>query len=192
MLVDGIVIGGRNVPSPFPSSTVSVLLSAFPTTRSTNPSPLKSPVTAQMGWPPVGTLSFWVKDPSPTPRKMLTALIAVPANVELVTARSGMPSPLKSPVATKVGAGFSEIGSDFAVNVPSPLPIRIATDPCVVGTSRIGSTNHGGGGGPTGGGGGGTAATLYPPKFATAISGLPSPLKSATAIETGVVPVVRL
>jgi hypothetical protein len=63
-----------------------------------------------------------VKVPSPWPSRTLTEFVE-----ESVTARSGIPSPLKSPTASWLGPD-PEAGLEPAiVNVPSPFPSRIVT-----------------------------------------------------------------
>ena len=60
-----------------------------------------------------------MKVPSPFPKKIRT-------ESALTTARSAMPSPLKSPVATDCGVlTVFRLGVD--VKVPSPTPMRIVT-----------------------------------------------------------------
>src|SRR5437773_1993531 len=44
------------LPSPSPSSTLTILLPAFATARSSLPSPLKSPTAADVGFDPAWTL----------------------------------------------------------------------------------------------------------------------------------------
>src|SRR5213593_1265476 len=44
---------GPNVPSPFPSSTETVLEELFATTRSGLPSPFRSPIATELGYVPV-------------------------------------------------------------------------------------------------------------------------------------------
>ena len=123
--------------------------------RSGKPSSLKSPTA--MG--PGSTFSLTgfggaTNVPSPWPRKISTPGIETLFCPLVTTARSALPSPLKS--AAKIYwfrtpatfSGQSEVGS--GVKVPSPLPRSIET--------------------PT-----------PEPVVVTARSGIPSPLKSATA-----------
>ena len=73
----------------------------FTTIKSNLLSPLKSPTARALGpFPEELTAEFtaaW-KVPSPLPSRMLMLLLP-----ELTTAMSGLPSPLKSPIATAVG-----------------------------------------------------------------------------------------
>ena len=80
-----------NVPFPLPSKTTELLGRAV--TRSSLPSPLKSPVAITYAPPETATiLGDWnVPFPLPSSTAMLLA-------AELLEARSGLPSPLKSPV----------------------------------------------------------------------------------------------
>ena len=68
-----------NPPVPFPSSTVTVLLSKFAVARSTLPSALKSPATTQLD-PPLtatGLPVACVNPPVPFPSSTVTVLSAV-------------------------------------------------------------------------------------------------------------------
>src|SRR5438552_5494824 len=64
------------------------------------PSPLKSPTTTEEGDLPTanGLPGAVVKTPEPFPSNTVTLLLP-----RFAVARSGMPSPLKSPTATKAG-----------------------------------------------------------------------------------------
>src|SRR5438552_3256434 len=88
-----------NVPSPLPSSTEALLIVSFAVAKSSLPSELKSPTATEYGAnvapPPVLKLPPSVNVPSPLPRRMETC--PQPASA---TAKSKMPSPLKSPLAT--------------------------------------------------------------------------------------------
>src|SRR5882757_2065757 len=103
--------------------TVTVLLTAFVTTMSGMPSPLKSPAATNVGLVlvPVDGLAAAVNVPSPLPKRTVTVLLKV-----FATARSDLPSPLKSPTATDSGL-LPVDGLAAAVNVPSPLPNRTVT-----------------------------------------------------------------
>lgn len=81
---------------------------------------MKSPTAIDSGLLPVAGLAeaeVAMKVPSPLPRS--TVIVLLPA---LATARSGMPSPLKSAVTIPIGS--SPVGklAAAAVNVPSPFP----------------------------------------------------------------------
>src|SRR5579863_900512 len=107
-----------NSPLPFPSSTVTTR--AFwsvpgyePTlnvAKSWKPSPLKSPTAmelrAELGPPEEGGITIeyglpgaWVNPPEPFPSSTVT----VGAGNVFAVARSGKPSPLKSPTTTATG-----------------------------------------------------------------------------------------
>src|SRR5215813_4140995 len=79
---------------------------------SSAPSPLKSAVTTLLPGVPMGYAvcsPYW---PGAVARKISTALVC---ESEMPTAKSGIPSPLKSPVA--MAPGFCDSGNDAAVNV---------------------------------------------------------------------------
>src|SRR5271165_2792050 len=83
------------VPSPLPSSTLTLALPLFATATSSLPSPLKSPTATELGlWPAPGFVAAW-KVPSPLPSSTLTLLL-----LPFAVTRSSLPSPLKSPTAT--------------------------------------------------------------------------------------------
>lgn len=87
--------------------------------KSSLPSPLKSLVIMKYGLRPVATSMSGPNVPLPLPKSTETF-----DAVLLVTAISGLPSPLKSPTATRNGE--AGIGG-WTLNVPSPLPKRIET-----------------------------------------------------------------
>ena len=94
--------------------------------------------------------------PFPSPSRMVRVLPVV--GQPFATAKSGIPSPLKSPTTTETGHE-PVAGEGAAVKVPSPFPSRMDRLP-----------------GPA------------PDVIATAMSSFPSPLKSATAKASGYTP----
>jgi hypothetical protein len=62
---------------------------------------LKSPVVIEVAVETAGKSFFGPNVPSPTPRRMLTVALPEPG---LTVARSGTPSPLKSPMTTERAA----------------------------------------------------------------------------------------
>src|SRR5271170_3057344 len=147
---------GVKVPSPLPSRIVTLLLPELATAKSSLPSPLKSAAAIDEGPAPVAGIADTAVRPPPLFRKMFTPFAA-----EFVTARSGWPSPLKSPTAIdwKPKNGKGGWGPEGCIKVPSPLP------------NRIRSELHG------------DSSTLAQ---VSTRSSLPSPLKSAAAIELDV------
>lgn len=89
-----------NVPFPLLRNTPTLLLSVSATTMSVLPIPLRSPVATHMGvWPNlIGTIIGRLNVPSPFPKYSQRVL-----SPPFATTKSGLPSPLKSPVATAVG-----------------------------------------------------------------------------------------
>src|SRR5262245_48432640 len=103
------------VPSPLPSSSLTVPVSASDVTASSSPSPLKSAAATPVSRAP---LAEWLigssNVPSPRPRNTFTVWPAV--------TRSGMPSPVKSPTAIPRSSGPPKNSKNWSRNVPSPLP----------------------------------------------------------------------
>src|SRR5207253_961977 len=94
------------VPSPFPNSTETTSENMWATARSGLSSPLKSPTATKEGADPTPELTGdKVNEPSPAPNNTVT-LPSPPLGelLELTTARSGLPSLLKSLAATGTGA----------------------------------------------------------------------------------------
>ena len=149
------------LPAPLPSSTDTELEPPLAVARSCRPSPLKSPTATENGLKPVRGDAAAINVPSP----MLPVPLPSSTDTELVltlaVTRSCRPSPLKSPTATD--RGLPPIAGDAAaVNVPSPmLPVPLPNN----------------------------TDTELAPKLAAARSCRPSPLKSPTATETGLLPV---
>src|SRR5262245_1169715 len=72
---------------------------------------------------PIGDCGAWLKPPKPVPRRIVTLFEEL-----LATARSTLPSALKSPAAIEEGFDPTPIGDpDAWLNTPPPLPRRIAT-----------------------------------------------------------------
>src|SRR3954470_13561799 len=113
--------GVANVPSPWPSRTLTVSLSCFAVTTSSRPSPLKSPTATARGTAPTARSTRGRKEPSPLPSSRLRVpwLFAV--------TRSRAPLRSKSPTATERGVWPTLRISWFGRNDPSPLPSRTST-----------------------------------------------------------------
>src|SRR5205085_2109509 len=96
----GELEGCENPPLPFPSRIVTVLALKFAVARSGVPSRLKSPTATDLGLLPVptGEPQACEKPPAPSPSKIVTLL-----ELMLETARSRLPSLLKSPTAVEEG-----------------------------------------------------------------------------------------
>ena len=104
----GMPGAGAKVPSPAPSSTVSVLSWAFVTTRSSNEftAELNLPTAMASGRPPTGTglPVASVKVPSPLPSKICTEFPALSA-----TARSALAIAVEVAMRLSHGTGLEEI-----------------------------------------------------------------------------------
>jgi len=161
-VVKSTLVAKVGVVAPVVLSRMEALpLPQCATAKSGLPSPLKSPMPTDSGAVPVvkSTLGAKVGVVAPVVlSRMETVLLS-----KFVTARSGFPSPLMSPMLTKVGVvpvAKSTLGAKVGV---------VAS--VVVVLSRM--------------------ETVLLPLFATAKSGFPSPLKSPMLTERGLVPVVK-
>src|SRR5262245_142994 len=114
--------GGANVPLPWPSSTLTVALSCCAVTRSSRPSPLKSPTATARGAPPTARSIRGRKEPSP----LFSSRLRVPLWLFAVT-RSREPLRSKSPAATERGVWPTLRIRGFGRNEPSPWPRRSCT-----------------------------------------------------------------
>ena len=148
-------LANENVPPRLPSRTLTPPLPVM--TASGRPSPFTSPTVmldSGLTFAVVNTRGRNV--PSPTPGNTVRPLNDTP---QVSTARSGMPSPVKS-VAASVSGRSATARSGAATSVPSPLPSNMLTVP-------TGPPD------PTG-----------VPASAVTTSAAPSPLKSPTATPT--------
>ena len=86
------------LPVPLPSRIVTLLELSSPSARSGLPSRLKSPTVSAIGLvlPTPGESPRCVKPPIPLPSRIVTLL-----EFKFAVARSGLPSRLKSPTATR-------------------------------------------------------------------------------------------
>src|SRR6185437_4879693 len=146
------------VPSPLPSNTLTVPGCVTPprrvsmslllvTARSGRPSPLKSATATAIGVP-ASRAKFcgaW-KVPSPLPSEISTD--SNPGAVGTALARSGLPSPLKSPVATiaPLAAGVGGLEGAVAVAqqermVHDEVGMAVAVE--VRHRNRVGAGRHG-------------------------------------------------
>ena len=197
-----VVVGVRA-----PSSMVTLLLPAFATAMSSMPSRLKSATVIAIGLVPAtnGLALAAANPPEPFPSNSVTLL---PSG--LATARSRMPSPLKSPVARACGPAPVANGLPLAgVNPPELTPRSMVTVPSVVlaiARSRLPSPLKSPvmiacGPLPTANG---LTAAVKPPAplpsssvtlllavLAIARSRMPSRLKSPTAIPDGLLPTAK-
>src|ERR1039458_3612645 len=150
---NGLPLMGLKPPLPLPDSTVTLALGSLVTAKSALPSPLKSPTASEVGPNPTenGLPDASVKPPRPSPNKTVTLLL-----IEFATARSALPSPLKSPITIEFGMLPVDGLTEAAAKRPPPSPNRMVT------------------------------LLLF--SFATATSGIPSPLKSPTTREAGLFP----
>jgi len=129
-------MGAAKLPSPWPSSTLTVSTpnpSSDVTTRSSLPSAFRSPLVVDHEYASETFRAMAAaKVPSPLPSRMLTSLFSTPRL--LAVARSILPSALKSPAArenvygpvAKVRAGWK---------LPLPLPSSTLTLPSAVASS---------------------------------------------------------
>src|SRR6266404_5750602 len=111
--ISGYFTAGFKVPSPLPRSTLIApfrhpwpFVHSFATTTSSLPSLLKSPVaTADVCFPADRFVPARVKLPSPLPNSTLTSPFAHSplATHQFAATTSGLPSPLRSPIAMDVG-----------------------------------------------------------------------------------------
>src|SRR5271166_6300927 len=161
VLPTAYVCCGWKVPSPSPKSTLTLPLAKLVMAKSANPSPLKSPTAICKGKKPVAYVCCDWKVPSPLPSSTLTVAAR---SVELVTARSAMPSPLKSPTATNKGPPPTSYATG-GWKLPSRLPSSTLTVPGLKLLQRKLSL-----------------------QFVMAKSAMPSPLKSPIATPNGALP----
>src|SRR5262249_52945272 len=110
--------GAANVPSPWPSSTLTLLLSCFATATSSRPSPLKSPTATARGNVPTARSVRGRKEPSP----LLSSTLMVP--LLFAVTRSRAPLPSKSPAATERGVGRNRAGAVAQQDLPRRVPAR--------------------------------------------------------------------
>jgi len=141
----------------------AVLPLKFATAKSGLPSPLMSPILTKLGVRPVAKSTLVAKVGVVAPVAVVFSRMEAVSLLLFATAKSGLPSPLMSPMLTERGA---------EPVVKSTLVAKVGVvAPVVVVLSRM--------------------EALLSPGFATAKSGLPSPLMSPMLTETGAVPVVK-
>ena len=90
------------LPAPSPKKIDTLLDPPLATARSCLPSPLKSPTATELGKVPAAKLVGALKLPAPSPNRIDT--LFEETGLPLATARSCLPSPLKSPTATELGS----------------------------------------------------------------------------------------
>jgi len=141
----------------------ALALLRFATAKSGLPSPLMSAMLTETGPEPVVKSTLVAKVGVVAPVVVVLSRMEVVLLAWFATAKSGLPSPLMSPMLTERGV---------EPVVKSTLGAKVGVvAPVVVVLSRM--------------------EALSPPKFATAKSGLPSPLKSPMLTEKGLLPVVK-
>ena len=193
---------------PLPRSNVTLALPEFETARSSVPFPSKSPTAIPKGDVPTanGLPVTCENPPEPSPSRTVTFW-----DVRFTTARSSLPSPLKSPVAIPKGRVPTAYGlPGDAVNPPAPSPsstVTVASPELEIARSSLPSplkspitmprgvvpiTNglpvtsvNAPAPLPS------STVTLLLSAFVTARSIAPSPLKSPATIFTGFVPVAK-
>ena len=144
--------------------TEIVLLETFVTTKSGFPSPSMSPIATPCGLEPVVKSTLVAKEPVPIEPAVLVFLNnETVLLVMFVTAKSGLPSPSISPIATFSGP-VPVVKSTLALNEPAVI------EPEVLVFLKT--------------------ETVLLVKFVTAKSGLPSPSMSQKVTPSGAVPVV--
>src|SRR5688500_6054052 len=114
-------------PDPFPSRIATLLVLDCATARSGRPSRLKSPTATDSALPPTpsGEVAGGVKLVKQTRSVQLLSRITILLAAPVTTARSGLPSRLKSPTDTESEASVT-ISGDVAgcVKPPRPSPSR--------------------------------------------------------------------
>ena len=140
-----------------------VLLFKFAVAKSGFRSPLKSPMLTDQGALPVGKFTLVAKVGVVAPVRVVLRRIEVVLLLTFVTATSGFPSPLKSPMLTETGL-VPVVKSTLVAKVGVVAPVRVVL-------SRI--------------------EVVLLPSFAVAKSGFPSPLMSPMLTDLGKVPVVK-
>ena len=121
------------------------------------PSPLKSPMLTERGPIPAVKSALVAKVGVVAPVVVVLRRMDVVSLLKFVTAKSGFPSPLKSPMLTETGP-VPVVKSTLGEKVGVVAPVAVVL-------MRI--------------------EVVLLAKFAVAISGLPSPLKSPMLTETG-------
>src|SRR6476469_3648111 len=142
----------------------AVLLPAFATAKSGLPSPLMSPMLTDWGLLPVVKSSLVAKVGVEAPVGVVLSRMEAVLLSRFAVAKSGFPSPLMSPMLTEKGKELVGKGSwEAKVRVAAPVGVVL---------SRM--------------------ETLFSLLFATAKSGLPSPLMSPMLMAPGLRPVAKL
>ena len=119
-MLKAAIVGGY-----WPRTMETLLLIELATARSALPSPLKSPTATETGPSPTANRGpgAGVKPPVPSPRRTETSLLA-----KFATARSALPSRLKSPTATEDGLFRTKNGEPVA-DVKRPGGTEARKDP---------------------------------------------------------------
>src|SRR5262245_47641950 len=132
------VLCGLNVPVPVPDNSERVSAKSLAATMSSFPSWLKSATALPIGLDSTRYLVMVPNPPNPSFSQTRTADPPPPGGMNDVHARSGCPSPLKSPTLAESGVpASSDVG---APNAPFPLPSTTVTFE-VLTTARSGSVS---------------------------------------------------
>src|SRR5271166_3871509 len=146
------------------SSTDTVPEYKLATMRSGRPSPFKSATATERGSTPVAKVCWAAVLGVVAPAAVVFSSTDTVSEPKLATMRSDLPSPFKSATATDSGAlPVEEVGWAAKLGVVAPAAVVFS------------STD-----------------TVLEPKLATMRSGLPSPVTSATATESGLEPVAKV
>ncbi len=151
------------------SRTDAVSLPLLAVTRSGKPSPLTSPSATAKGSLPVAKVCWGAKEGVVAPGAVVLSSVVFSStptflSEELATRRSGLPSPLTSPNAAEKGLlPVAKVCWAAKEDVADPGAVVFSSTP-----------------------------TVPSPSLATRRSGLPSPLTSPTATETGFPPVAKV
>ena len=142
----------------------TLLLPEFATAKSGFPSPLMSPMLTEKAPAPVGKVTWVAKEGMAAPVVVVLSRMETVLLIWFGTAKSGLPSPLMSPMLTQKGLMPVAKGTLVAkVGVVAPVGVVL---------SRM------------------EAVLLF--LFATAKSGFPSPLMSPMLTEMGILPVGKV
>src|SRR5437870_1055082 len=145
------------------SSTDTVLENSFATARSSLPSPFRSPTVTDTGLAPVAKSCLVAKLGVAAPGSVVLSSTDTVSELKFATARSSLPSPFRSPIATDAGA-VPVAKSWWAAKLGVAAP----------GAVVLSSTD-----------------TMPELLFATARSNLPSPFRSPTVTNTGLLPALK-
>src|SRR5439155_1308332 len=143
------------------SSTDTVTELLFATARSSLPSPFRSPTVTDSGLAPVPKSWWAAKLGVAAPGAVVLSSTDTVPEIQFTTARSPLPSPFRSPSVTDVGlAPVAKSCLAAKLGVAAPAAVVLSSTDIVLEL-----------------------------KFATARSSLPSPFRSPTVTDSGLIPV---